>query len=156
MLPFFGKTKPNDSAILSDLFDIAAASGSDDSDGKPEFIDRRGRPVRVADMHRFIIDLSSALEDSAPSTGHHSIKRTQFYFQLLDLDHNGTVDYDEVYEVVSLGQPSSAAKYILHGRKLMRDLRRDADGYVSETNMVKACENNPDLLWQVVQRYNTS
>ena len=154
LFPFLGKTKPNDSAIVSDLFDIAAAA--DGSEDRPEFVNRKGSSVRVADMHRFIIDLSAALEDSAPSMGQHSIKRTQFYFQLLDLDRNGSIDYDEVYEVVSLGQPSSAAKYILHGRKLMRNLRRDADGHVAETDMVEACRKTPELLWQIVQRYHLS
>jgi len=109
--------------------------------------------MAVADCHRFVIDLSAALEDAAPSMGSATIQRARFYFMILDLDWSGTIDYDEVYEVISRGQSVDLARHILHGRQLMRQLAREEDGTVTEETFVAASRMHPTLLWRVVQRY---
>ena len=144
--PFFGKAKPGDAPLMSDLFEAAVASNT-------SYVDQQGVNITVADCHRFAIDLSSALEDASPAMGSNTIQRARFYFMMLDLDRNGTIDYDEVYEVVSRGQTAGLAQHVLQGRQLMRSLERDEDGAVEEEHFVDVTMDHPDLLWRVVHRY---
>ena len=144
--PFFGKGRSGDATLLSELFDAANAHDV-------MYTDKQGNAMQVADCHRFVIDLSTSLEDSAPSMGSATIQRARFYFMVLDLDRSGTIEYDEVYEVVCRGQSVGLARHILHGRKLMRQVDREEDGYITEDNFLKATKAHPDLLWWVVHRY---
>ena len=144
--PYFGKARPGDAPLLSDLFEVAVGT-------EASYVDKQGHNMAVADCHRFVIDLSAALEDAAPSMGSATIQRARFYFMILDLDWSGTIDYDEVYEVISRGQSVDLARHILHGRQLMRQLAREEDGTVTEETFVAASRMHPTLLWRVVQRY---
>ena len=144
--PYFGKAKQGDAPLMSDLFDVAVASDA-------SYVDKQGNNMVVADCHRFVIDLSAALEDGAPSMGSATIQRARFYFMILDLDRSGTIEYDEVYEVISRGQSEDLAKHILQGRRLMRQLNRTDTGTVTKEVFVNASRKHPDLLWRVIHRY---
>ena len=131
---------------MSDLFDAAVAHDV-------QYTDKQGKSIKVADCHRFIIDLSTAYEDAAPSMGGATIQRARFYFLILDLDCSGTIEYDEVYEVISRGQPNTLTRHILQGRQLMRHIQREENGDVTESNFLQATRAEPELLWRIVHRY---
>jgi hypothetical protein len=87
--PFFGKGKPGDASLISDLFDAAVTQDV-------QYMDKQGNAMKVADCYRFVIDVSASYEDSTPSMGTAIFQRARFYFLMLDLDRKYFIEILEI------------------------------------------------------------
>ena len=80
--------------------------------------------------------MAAAYQDLYASDMH----RAQFYFAFFDLDGNGTLDYDEIYAIVSSGQEAKVANAVIWSRRLWAP--RTRNGMIKKSSLLKAAQRH--------------
>lgn len=140
-----GDPAPSDARIITDLFEAATLKSA-------TVVGKNSNIIDVVDAHRFVSELATAMEDSNPEFTGNTVARARFYFVLLDLDHSGTIEYDEVYTVIRRGQTSAVATSLLNGRQALKLIQREPDGFILKERIANAVECTPSLLRTLIHR----